>query len=149
MWLENGRHRDGCSRCSPGGPRHIDETYSTGYTNLTYFDVEQRRLGAAAELLDVSIPLMVEHDLPICRVVQTGSRSRLNLLFGDWDDALSDADAVLGSPSAPFARTWPLLIRGLVSLRRSGHDGGRSTMPGSSQAGTGSCFGCCRPRRPS
>ena len=107
-----------------GGPEHIDETYSTGYTNLTYFDVEQRRLGAAAELLDVSIPMMVEHDLPICRVVQTGSRSRLNLLFGDWDDALADADAVLGSPSAPFARTWPLLIRGLVSLRRSGHDGG-------------------------
>lgn len=106
------------------GPRHIDETYSTGYTNLTYFDVEQRRLGAAADLLDVSIPLMVEHDLPICRVVQQGSRSRLNLLVGDWDAALSDAEAVLDSPSAPLARTWPLLIRGLVALRRHGDDGG-------------------------
>ena len=59
------------------GPRHIDVTYSSGYTSLTYFDVEQRRLGLASDLLDTSIPLMVEHDLPICHVVQMGSRSRL------------------------------------------------------------------------
>ncbi len=106
------------------GPPHIDETYSAGYTNLTYFDVEQRRLSAAAALLDTSIPLMVEHDLPICRMVQLGSRSRLHLLVGDWDDALADAELVLGSPSAPLARTWPLLIRGVVALRRSGDDAG-------------------------
>src|SRR5690606_31881983 len=106
------------------GPRHIDETYSGGYTNLTYYDVEHRRLGEAAAVLGTSIPLMVEHDLPICRVVQLGSRSRLNLLVGDWDDALADADAVLNSRSAPLARTWPLLIRGLVALRRTGDDGG-------------------------
>lgn len=107
-----------------GGPKHIDEVYSSGYTNLSYFDVEQRRLGVAADFLDASIPLMTEHDLPICRVVQLGSRSRLKLLVGDWDDALADADAVLNSPSAPLARTWPLLIRGVVSLRRSGADAG-------------------------
>jgi DNA-binding CsgD family transcriptional regulator/tetratricopeptide (TPR) repeat protein len=104
------------------GPRHIDETYSGGYTQLTYFDVEQRRLGVASDLLERSIPLMVEHDLPICRVVQLGSRSRLKLLMGDWDDALADADEVLEIPSAPLARTWPLLIRGVVSLRRTGDD---------------------------
>ena len=106
------------------GPRHIDETYSGGYTNLTYFDVEQRRLPAAAALLDASIPLMIEHDLPICRMVQLGSRSRMNLLIGDWDDALADAASVLENPSAPLARTWPLLIRGLVALRRDGDDCG-------------------------
>ncbi|MBS1694703.1 MAG: AAA family ATPase [Actinobacteria bacterium] len=106
------------------GPRHVDETYSGGYTNLTYFDVEQRRLYAASDLLDRSIPLMVEHDLPICQMVQLGSRSRLKLLVGDWDDALADADSVLDSPSAPLARTWPLLIRGVVSLRRTGDDAG-------------------------
>ncbi|WP_111509675.1 ATP-binding protein [Mycobacterium kyogaense] len=106
-----------------GAPRHIDEIYSSGYTNLTHFDVEQRRLGAAADLLGRSIPLMVEHDLPICRMVQIGSRSRLLLLSGDWDAALPDADSVLGNPSAPLARMWPLLIRGLIALRRSGNDG--------------------------
>lgn len=106
------------------GPRHIDDVYSTGYTNLTYFDVEERRLDDAADLLDLSIPLMVEHDLPICHVVQVGSRGRLNLLIGEWDRARADADTVLDSPSAPLARIWPLLIRGLLGLRCFGDDGG-------------------------
>ncbi|WP_245717679.1 ATP-binding protein [Nocardia jejuensis] len=106
------------------GPEHIDEVYSSGYTNLSFFDVEQRRLDAAADLLEVCIPLMVEHDLPVCRVVQLGSRSRLKLLVGDWNGAIADADSVLDSPSAPLARGWPLLIRAMVALRRSGDDGG-------------------------
>ena len=41
-------------------------------------------------------------------------------MTGDWDDALADADAVLAGPSAPLARTWPHLVRGLVALRRGG-----------------------------
>lgn len=108
------------------GPKHIDEIYSSGYTNLSYFDVEQRRLGAAAELLDLCLPLMVEHDLPVCHVVQLGSRSRLKLLIGDWQGALADADSVLDSPSAPLARVWPLLIRAVVALRRGGNDSRRN-----------------------
>jgi DNA-binding CsgD family transcriptional regulator len=101
-------------------PKHIDELYSSGWSNITYFDVEQRRLDVAAELFDVSIPLMLEHDLPICRVWQIGSRARLELMVGEWDDATSDADRVLDAPSAPLARTWPFLIRALVALRRYG-----------------------------
>ena len=102
------------------GPKHIDELYSGGWSNLTYFDVEQRRLDVAAELLDVTIPLMQEHDLPICRVWQMGSRARLQLMVGEWDDAAAEADRVLEGPSAPLARTWPLLIRALVDLRKHG-----------------------------
>jgi DNA-binding CsgD family transcriptional regulator len=102
------------------GPKHIDELHSGGWSNITYFDVEQRRLDVAAELLDVSIPLMLEHDLPICRVWQIGSRARLELMVGEWDDATADADRVLDGPSAPLARTWPSLIRALVTLRRHG-----------------------------
>ncbi|MDX1883089.1 ATP-binding protein [Mycolicibacterium sp. 120270] len=101
-------------------PKHIDELYSGGWSNITYFDVEQRRLDVAAELLDVSIPLMLEHDLPICQVWQIGSRARLALMVGEWDDAIADADRVLDAPSAPLARTWPSLIRALVALRRHG-----------------------------
>lgn len=104
------------------GPKHIDELYSGGWSNITYFDVEQRRLDVAAELLDVSIPLMLEHDLPICRVWQIGSRARLELMEGEWDEAMADADRVLAAPSAPLARTWPSLIRALVTLRRHGAD---------------------------
>jgi len=102
------------------GPEHIDELYSGGWSNITYFDVEQRRLDAAAALLDISIPLMHEHDLPICRVWQLGSRARLQLMVGEWDDATADADRVLDAPSAPLARTWPSLIRALVAVRRTG-----------------------------
>jgi DNA-binding CsgD family transcriptional regulator len=102
------------------GPKHVDELYSGGWSNITYLDVEQRRLDSAAELLDVSIPLMLEHDLPICRVWQIGSRARMQLLVGEWDDATADADRVLDAPSAPLARTWPSLIRALVALRRRG-----------------------------
>ena len=97
---------------------HFDEIYSSGYSNLTYLDVEQRRLRQAAELFGYSLPMTVERDLPICRVWQLGSRGRMKLLRGDWAGALADADAVLGGPSAPVARTWPHLVRGLVALRR-------------------------------
>jgi DNA-binding CsgD family transcriptional regulator len=85
--------------------------------------VEQRRLDDAAELLGRSIPLMAEHDLPICRVWQLGARGRLAMMTGAWDDALTDADDVLATATAPLARTWPHLVRGLVSLRRSGDAG--------------------------
>lgn len=103
-----------------GGPKYVDEIYSSGYSNLTYFDVEQRRLEPAADLLDVSLPLTVEYDLPICRVWQLGTRARLEFLRGEWDSALTDADTVLDGPTAPLARTWPLLIGSLVRLRRDG-----------------------------
>ena len=99
---------------------NFDEIYSSGYSNLTYLDVEHRRLREAADLLAVSVPLTVERDLPICRMWQLGSRGRLELLAGDWDASLQDANTVLEEPSAPLARTWPHLVRGLVELRRSG-----------------------------
>jgi DNA-binding CsgD family transcriptional regulator/tetratricopeptide (TPR) repeat protein len=102
------------------GPKHMDELHSGGWSNITYFDVEQRRLDVAAEMLDVSIPLMIEHDLPICRVWQTGSRARLQLMVGEWDDAAADADHLLEGPTAPLARTWPSLIRALVHMRKRG-----------------------------
>ena len=63
---------------------------------------------------------MVEYDLPVCRVWQLGSRSRLALMVGNWDDAMADARAVLDSPGAPLARTCPMLIDALVPMRRDG-----------------------------
>ncbi|HEX2784799.1 MAG TPA: LuxR C-terminal-related transcriptional regulator, partial [Ilumatobacteraceae bacterium] len=97
---------------------HLDETYSSGYSNLTYLDVEQRRLADATDLLGKSIPLTIERDLPICRVWQIGSRGRLKFIQGDWDEALVDSDWVLSEHSAPLARTWPHVVRGLITLRR-------------------------------
>ena len=118
----NGDHtgRDEILAILDSGPKHINELYSGGWSNITYFDVEQRRLDVAAELLDVSIPLMHEHDLPICRVWQMGSRARLQLMVGEWDDAAADADRLLEFPTAPLARTWPSLIGAVVQMRKNG-----------------------------
>ena len=97
---------------------YFDDIYSSGYSNLAYLDVEQRRFREADGVLDVSLPLTVERDVPICNVWQLGVRGRLLLLRGDWDAAAADADEVLDVPTAPLARTWPHLVRGLVALRR-------------------------------
>jgi DNA-binding CsgD family transcriptional regulator len=102
------------------GAHELDEIYSSGYSNLTYLDVEQRRLCTAAEVLGFTVPLTVERDLPLCRVWQLGSRARMKLLRGDWPDAIIDAEIVLAGPSAPLARTWPHVVRGLIHLRRTG-----------------------------
>lgn len=104
-------------------PRHLDVIYSSGYSNLTYLDVEERRLDAAADLLDVSIQLTVERDLPVCRVWQVGSRARLHLMRGDWTEASGDAADVLDVRCAPLAQFWPALVRGLIALRSTGRGG--------------------------
>ena len=77
----------------------IDEIHSSGFSNLAYLDVEQRRLPEAAAVLGVSLPLTVEFDLPICHVWQLGARGRLGLLQGDWQAAERDAAAVLARPA--------------------------------------------------
>ena len=98
----------------------FDELHSSGFSNLAYLDVEQRRYAAAAAVLEVSLPLTMEWDLPVCQVWQLGARGRLGLARGDWGRAVDDADAVLGRHSAPLSRTWAYLVRGLVTLRRTG-----------------------------
>jgi DNA-binding CsgD family transcriptional regulator len=105
-------------------PEQYDEIYSSGFSNLSYLDVEHRRFREAAKTLERSITMSIERDLPVCRVWQIGTRGRLALLTGAWDHAVDDADDVLRRPSAPLARTWPLLTRALVTMRRdgNGHD---------------------------
>ncbi|MET9328295.1 AAA family ATPase [Tsukamurella sp. NPDC003166] len=102
------------------GPEHLDEIYSSGYSNLGALDVEQRRLPEAAELLGRAIEMTLERDLPVCRVWQVGSRGRLALITGDWPAAVADSSTVLDGPGAPLARIWPSLVRGLVSVRSTG-----------------------------
>jgi DNA-binding CsgD family transcriptional regulator len=102
-----------------GGLRaDIDEPSSSGFSNLAYLDVEQRRFGDASALLEVSLPITVERDLPVCHGWQLGARARLHLLQGAWDAALADAEQVLAIEGAPLARVWPEIVIGLVALRR-------------------------------
>ena len=72
--------------------RDLDELASTGYSNLAYLDVEQRRLSTAERVLEESLAFTVERDIPICNHWQTAVRSRLRLVEGRWSAALEDAD---------------------------------------------------------
>ena len=104
--------------------RDLDELVSTGYSNLVYLDVEQRRLRTAELVLETSLAHTVERDIPICNHWQTGLRARVRLLQGRWRAALEDAAQVLHGSGMPLATLWPHLVTGLVGLRRDGTDGG-------------------------
>ena len=95
-----------------------DELASSGYSHIAYHDVEQRRYRAAELVLDTSLPYAVEREIPICEFWQTGIRSRLRLAQGRWSAALEDASHVLDVDGMPLARVWPLVVAGLVPLRR-------------------------------
>jgi DNA-binding winged helix-turn-helix (wHTH) protein/DNA-binding CsgD family transcriptional regulator/tetratricopeptide (TPR) repeat protein len=96
---------------------------STTYSLLVYCDVEQRRFAEARELLRTSLPLATEHDIRICAVWQLGAQARLNLLTGDWDQAVRDAGVMLGPETVPLGRPWADLVCGLINLRRGDEDG--------------------------
>ncbi len=102
-----------------------DELASTGYSNLVYHDVEQRRLGAAERVLEESLQFTLERDIPICNHWQTSVRARLRFLEGQWNAALEDADECLNRSGMPLADFWPFVVEGLVALRTTGSDNGR------------------------
>ena len=56
--------------------RSWDELASTGYSQLAYLDVEQRRFRSAEHVLDTSLPFAAERDIPICHHWQIGRRAR-------------------------------------------------------------------------
>jgi DNA-binding CsgD family transcriptional regulator len=98
----------------------LDELASTGYSNLSYLDVEQRRLGDAERVLEESLAFTTARDIPICNHWQTAVRARLRFIGGRWDAALEDAADVLARDGMPLATLWPHLISALLPLRRSG-----------------------------
>lgn len=101
-----------------GFQAELHEQASTGYSLLAYFDVEKRRLDDARELLGLCLPLAADRDIRICHMWQKAARGRLSMLRGDWDEALRDADDILGSSGVLLGRPWAELVRGLVLLRR-------------------------------
>ena len=110
--------RETILRHAATGLRHgLEEPTSQAYSNVTYLDVEQRRFAEAEELMATSLRFARDHEQRICINWQTGARSRLNLLRGDWSASVEDADRVLGSASAPLSRTWPMITKGLVGVR--------------------------------
>jgi DNA-binding CsgD family transcriptional regulator/tetratricopeptide (TPR) repeat protein len=117
--------RDDMLRHVEIGMRHgLEEPSSQAFSNITYLDVEQRRFAAAEQMMATSLQFAQDHEQRICITWQTGARSRLNLLRGNWQAAVEDADRVLECSSAPLGRTWPMITRGLVAVRGRGVDDG-------------------------
>jgi DNA-binding CsgD family transcriptional regulator len=100
--------------------RARDELASTGYSQLSYVDVEFRRFRAAERVLEESLPFTIDRDIPICHHWQRAVRSRLRFGQGRWQAAQEDADYVLTEEGMPVARVWPLVVSGLMARRR-GH----------------------------
>ena len=48
--------RDAILSILAAGPTNVDEVYSSGYSNLSYLDIEQRRLTAAADCWTSAFP---------------------------------------------------------------------------------------------
>jgi DNA-binding CsgD family transcriptional regulator/tetratricopeptide (TPR) repeat protein len=115
--------RDDMLRHIEVGMRHgLEEPASQAFSNITYLDVEQRRFAAAEQMMATSLQFAQDHEQRICVTWQTGARSRLHLLRGDWQAAVEDANRVLDCSSAPLGRTWPMITRGLVAVRARGVD---------------------------
>jgi hypothetical protein len=88
-------------------PQHFDEIYSTGYSNLSYLDVEQRRLREAAAVLEVACR---SRSSTTCRSAASGSVPR---------GAGCSCSRVIGPTLSPMRRP--------CSLRRAHrwHESGR------------------------
>ncbi|WP_275571676.1 ATP-binding protein [Mycolicibacterium vanbaalenii] len=117
---EDGAHDGILSSIGSASDLHADDLYAYGCSILAFIDIEQRRHANTAELLDISVPVSVERDVPFTRSWLLAMRARLALLVGDWDDAATDAGTVLASPGGRLVSTWPLVVRTLISLRREG-----------------------------
>ena len=98
--------------------RAWDELASSGYSQLSYLDVEFRRYRAAEHVLEESLPFAVDRDIAICQHWQRSVRSRLRFGQGRWSAAQEDAVHVLTEDGMPVARVWPLVISGLIALRQ-------------------------------
>lgn len=100
--------------------RSMDELASSIYSQLSYLDVEQRRFRSAENVLAESLPFAIDRDIAICHHWQRSVRSRLRFSQGRWNAAMEDADHVLTQDGMPVARIWPLVVTGLIGLRRGG-----------------------------
>ncbi|HET7799316.1 MAG TPA: AAA family ATPase [Humibacillus xanthopallidus] len=100
----------------------FDELGTTAYSNLSAIDIEQRRYREAEVVLERSIPITVERDVPLCNQWQTAMRGRLHLHRARWAAAAEDARTVLDG-GAPLASMWPHLVLGLLALRGVDADG--------------------------
>lgn len=96
----------------------MDDHAARALNNLSFFLVEERRLGPAAGALEEGMRFTTERDLDTFHLYSLGTRARLRVHRGHWTAAWDDATAVLQSSPAPLNAIWPLWVRGVLGVRR-------------------------------
>ncbi len=96
-----------------------EELAALTFSRLVMFPVRYRRFGMAQDRLTDGLEYCAERGLDTFRLYLLGSRARLQLDLGHWDEAADSAALVLRDPrSAQLARTWSLVTLGLLRTRR-------------------------------
>ncbi len=100
--------------------RHGHEEHAAlTFNRLVMFPVRYRRFDIAGVHLEAGLEYCTERGLDTFRLYLLGSRARMELDLGHWDQAADSAALVLRDPrSAQLARTWALVTLGLVRARR-------------------------------
>ncbi len=104
--------------------RHGHEEHAAlTFNRLVMFPVRYRRFDIARVHLEAGLEYCTERGLDTFRLYLLGSRARMELDLGHWDQAADSAGLVLRDPrSAQLARTWALVTLGLVRARRGDPD---------------------------
>jgi DNA-binding CsgD family transcriptional regulator len=97
----------------------LDDHAGRAYFQLVICGLRHRRFALVRRYVDAGLEYCGERDLDTWRVYLRAAAARLDLDTGRWDAAADTATAVLADRrSAPVARTWALIVIGLLRARR-------------------------------
>jgi ATP/maltotriose-dependent transcriptional regulator MalT len=105
----------------------LDELAGRAYNNLAYETIAGRDLRAAEACVAEAVEYLTTRGTDVWLYCSLGSRAELQLLRGEWDEAVETAEQVLRRCETPVPRLAPLIVLGLVQARR-GEPGAWSTL---------------------
>lgn len=105
----------------------MHEHVCRAYTNLSWNAMIERDYPRAHQYFDAGLSYTMERDLDSWNEYMLGARARAHLERGLWQQATADAETVLQASRVPIQRISPLLVLGLLRVRR-GDPGGEDLL---------------------
>jgi DNA-binding CsgD family transcriptional regulator len=105
----------------------MHEHVCRAYTNLSWEALVGRDYALAHRYFDAGLSYTMERELDSWNEYMLGARARAHLEQGRWQQATADAETVLQASRVPIQRISPLLVLGLVRVRR-GDPGGEELL---------------------
>jgi DNA-binding CsgD family transcriptional regulator len=105
----------------------MHEHVCRAYTNLAYEAIVLRDYARADRCLDAGLAYAAERELDAYIEILLGARARAHLEQGRWQQAATAAETVLRMSRVPIPRIIPLVVLGLVRVRR-GDPGGEELL---------------------